>query len=187
MVCHNASSLLPSWMVDEKLACLSQFGRLVEKLYELKWFSSERSDSAKEEYESLLESANSQLKDRFLTFKSEDRIDEFFADIMHGNPKYKNCWEVFKLIFTLSHGQTSVERGFSINKELLTENLHEVSIVLQRIVYDYIMELGKPVHEIPLTNDLIKSYKLAHSRYTNILSSLESQRIKRKKNQGKEN
>ena len=174
LVCRNASSLLPSRMVNEKLTCSSQFGCLVDKLYELKWFSSERCDSAKKEYESLLESANTQMKDRFLAFKSEDRIDEFFAEIMHGNPKYKNCWEVFKLIFTLSHGQASVERGFSINKELLTENLQEVSIVSQRTVYDYMMELGKPVHEIPLTNDLIKSCKLAHSRYSNALELRKS-------------
>jgi len=36
------------------------------------------------------------------------------------------------------------------------------------------MELGKPVHEIPLTNDLIKSCKLAHSRYTNTLELRKS-------------
>lgn len=175
LICRNASSLLPSRMINQKLTCSSQFWRLVEKLYELKWLSSERSDAAKTEYESLLQSANSELKDRFLTFKPiQDRIDEFFANIMHGNPKYKNCWEVFKIIFTLSHGQASVERGFSVNKELLTENLQEVSIISQRTVYDYMLELDKPVHEIPLTNDLLKSCKLAHSRYTNALEMKKS-------------
>lgn len=141
----------------------------MNKLYELKWLSSERCDSAKKQYESIIQSANRELKDRFLSFKSEDRIDEFFADIMHWNPKYKDCWEVFKLIFTLSHGQASVERGFSVNKELITENLEEISIISQRTVYDHILELGKPIHEVPLSNDLLKNCKLAHSRYTNAL------------------
>ena len=50
----------------------------------------------------------------------------------------QSCWEIFKLVFTLSHGQTSVERGFSINKELLVENLHEESIVCEKMVYDHV-------------------------------------------------
>ena len=43
---------------------------------------------------------------------------------MYGNTKFRKCWDVVKLIFTLSHGQAAVERGFSVSKELLVENLH---------------------------------------------------------------
>ena len=97
-------------------------------------------------------------KDKFLRFKIfDDRIDSFFAEFMRGNSKFKCCWEVFKLTFILSHGQASVARGFSINKELLTENLEEVSIVSQRIVYDHIYDLS--VTYVPFSNDLLKSYK----------------------------
>ena len=86
---------------------------------------------------------------------------------MHDNSKFNCCWEVFKLIFILSHGQAFEERGFSVNKELLTENLEEVSIVSQRIVYDHICDLS--VTDKPFSNDLLKSCKLPHSRNTNAL------------------
>ena len=81
-------------------------------------------------------------------------------------------WEVFKLIFVLSHGKASVERGFSVNKELLTENIKEIS---QRVVYNHISECGISVTELPLPNELLKNCKLSHSRYA---SALELQKKK---------
>ena len=47
-------------------------------------------------------------------------------------------WKVFFSIFTLSHGQSQVERDFSINKEIIIENLHSSSLSAQRVVYDYL-------------------------------------------------
>lgn len=38
----------------------------------------------------------------------------------------------------LSHGQASVERGFSVNKEIEVENLPEHSLVAQRTICDYV-------------------------------------------------
>jgi len=34
---------------------------------------------------------------------------------------YPKVWSVFELALLLSHGQASVERGFSVNKELVVE------------------------------------------------------------------
>ena len=47
---------------------------------------------------------------------------------MHGDTRYRKCWTVFKIVFTLSHGQAAVEKGFSANKELLVENLQQLLI-----------------------------------------------------------
>lgn len=56
---------------------------------------------------------------------------------MEGTSSFKNLAEVLKIIITLSHGQASVERGFSVNKSLLVENLAPKSLIAQRIVYDH--------------------------------------------------
>ena len=85
---------------------------------------------------------------------------------MLGNTKFRKCWDVFRLVFTLSHGQAAVERGFSVNKELLVENLQQLSLVSQRIVSDYLTDFGKSIIKILLTNTLLKSCQLVHSRYT---------------------
>ena len=47
----------------------------------------------------------------------------FFTKISSTN----QCGNFF-CIFTLSHGQSQVERGFSINKEIVIENLHSSSL-----------------------------------------------------------
>jgi len=123
---------------------------------------------------------------------TQERLDVFYAEIMHGNSKFKSCWKVFKLVFTLSRGQASVERGFSINKELLTDNLEEVSLISQRMVYDYINESGKSITEIPKCNELLKSCKLSRSRYFDALelkkqqNDGESRRKKTKNENGRD-
>ena len=47
--------------------------------------------------------------------------------------KHAKVLEVFRIIFTLSHGQAAVERGFSLNSELLVENLQEKTLVASRL------------------------------------------------------
>ena len=47
LICRNSSSLCPLLMVNSKMRCIAKFSRLVDKLYELKWFSSKDSDCAK--------------------------------------------------------------------------------------------------------------------------------------------
>ena len=50
--------------------------------------------------------------------------------------------EVLKHILILSHGNASVESGFSINKEVLVENMHEDSVVGLRTIYDAVLNAG---------------------------------------------
>ena len=47
-----------------------------------------------------------------------------------------------KKLLILSHGNATMERGFSINKECLVVNQMETSLVAQRLVYETVMEVG---------------------------------------------
>ena len=119
-----------------------------------------------------------------LRFKiTDDRIDSFFAEFMHSNLIFKCCWEIFQLIFILSHRQASVEEGSSINKKLLTEILEEVSIISQRVMYNHICDLS--VTDVPFPNDLLKSCKLYYSRYINALELKKSEKIENEKSKKK--
>ena len=64
-------------------------------------------------------------------------------------------WKVFIFIFTLSHGQSQVERGLGINKEIVIENLHSSSLSAQRMVYDYLKASKKNIHEIEITSKML--------------------------------
>lgn len=68
-------------------------------------------------------------------------------------------------VFVLSHGQNVVERSFSINKEVEVENLKKVSLISQWLVHDHVMSSGKSLTEFKVSNNLLKSHRLAHSCY----------------------
>ena len=94
------------------------------------WISPKAADLAKKDFDSLLKSVHTELKDTFLTFDlKKEPVHSFFAGIKPEWTSYKNRWKIFKLVFTLSQGQVSVERGFSINKELLVEKLQDLSFL----------------------------------------------------------
>ena len=116
------------------------------------------------EYFKFITAVQNEHKDVFLTFdENKVHLDSFFCDFMHDNTKFRKCWDVFKLVFTTSHRQAAVERWF------LVENLQQLSLVSQRIVRDYLTDFGKSISKLPLTNALLKSCQLAHSRYTTAL------------------
>ena len=182
-----ASCLSPIQMVRKKEECNTRFTSLVDKLYVGKWISAKDADNAKREYDIFLDAVQHEHKDEFLTFDIKTKqVDRFLASFIHGNSKYKNCWNVCKLILTLSHGQSAVERGFSINKELLVENLEKVPLVSQRMVYDHVMSTENPLTEYYISNDLLKSCRLAHSRYTAALEVNKNALIKGRKQTEKE-
>ena len=80
----------------------------------------------------------------------------------------------------LSYGQLGVECGFSINKSLLIENLSEKSLINQCIVVDCMKSNDYKPFNIPLTNELIRSARDAHRRYTEDLVNRKKKEFRRK-------
>ena len=76
----------------------------------------------KKKYFQQVSFAQNEHKDAFLSFDEKKYcLDSFFVDLMHGDARYRKCWNIFKILFSLSHGQADVER----DKELLVENLQQ--------------------------------------------------------------
>ncbi|KAL1446724.1 hypothetical protein MTO96_006564 [Rhipicephalus appendiculatus] len=50
--------------------------------------------------------------------KSVDRLDEFYPDLLKFSSSYSELWSIVKLLLVLSHGQATVERGFSVNRQV---------------------------------------------------------------------
>ena len=46
----------------------------------------------------------------------------------------------------LSHGKADFERGFNTNSELLVENLKELPLISQRIVFDHFSAYKRDLH-----------------------------------------
>ena len=73
---------------------------------------------------------------------NKDRADEFYMNIFSDVLPLAELKEVVKVCLILSHGNASVESGFSINQLILDVNMKEQSLVTQRIVYEGVMNEG---------------------------------------------
>ena len=89
-------------------------------------------------------------------------MDTLFYECM-ANESYKSLFSVVKLILILSHGQATVERSFSVNKEVEVENLKEHTLVAQRIVCDHVNSVGG-VLKVELSKPLLLSVKMSRQR-----------------------
>ena len=96
--------------------------------------------------------------------RKEHRLDELFFHCL-GIQKYKDLSYVVKIILTLSHGQASVKRGFSINKSLVKVNMKEEAIVAKTIIRDYMLANSLKPHTVEISNKLILSCSTTHQKY----------------------
>ena len=67
------------------------------------------------------------------------------------------------MLLVLSHGQATVERGFSINKEVIVENQHVESLVARRLIKDYI-HVVKGVENVDISRSMIVSVRDARAQ-----------------------
>ena len=75
----------------------------------------------------------------------------------------------------LSHGNASVESGFSVNFDMLVENLHEDSLVAQRTVYDAVKSKGGlSFCNTIIDKNLLKYVRGSNARYK---AALEQKRL----------
>ena len=151
------SCLDPMKMADAPESCIIKFGFIVDKLHELDRLTGSEGDEAKSEYREFLSNAVRRNKEEFNEFDYHTtQLDNFLSGYVGAeSKKYQHMWKVAIFIFTLSHGQATIERGFNINKEFLIENLEELSLKSLRIVHDELTLSGQKLHEIPIPRDLI--------------------------------
>jgi len=69
------------------------------------------------------------------------RLDTFYFNLLGTDNDNSELWGIVKLVLMLSLGNASVESGFSLNSDILVDNLHEESLVARRIMYDTIQKV----------------------------------------------
>ena len=79
--------------------------------------------------------------------------------------KYSNVSFVIKLLLTLSHGQASVERGFSNNKSILKTSMSSETVISKRLIKDHMLANGLKPHAIDISKPTIKLFRNAHAVY----------------------
>ena len=99
-----------------------------------------------------------------------DRLDTLYYDIIGENGEFNE--------FSLLHGQAAVERGFSINKDIIESNMSERTMIAQRMICDGLrLELPKEatgdVSKIILNKEMLTSCHRARSRYEAYLTEIK--------------
>ena len=159
-------SLIPLNLVSSSSQARVKFQKLLQILLNGKRRSAEECDEILVQYNAFVIEVKQNHLVEFPEFKeSNDRLDEFYWRYLK-EPKYKKLWSVFLTVFTLSHSQAGVERGFSVNSDLLIENMKERTLVACRSVYDCVMSSTvSHFSEISFTPRLKRNVRAARMHY----------------------
>ncbi|KAM7287755.1 uncharacterized protein ISCGN_031446 [Ixodes scapularis] len=114
----------------------------------------------------------------YKTEKDHERLDSFFVRLLKHDALFSQLWAVVKLLLLLSHGQASVERGFSINKQVAVENLAELSYISQRVICEAVKSHGGLLN-VPISKELKASVRQARHRYAAYLDEQKKQALSR--------
>ena len=98
--------------------------------------------------------------------KSKTCLDDFKL--------FKNLVKVVKSVLTLSHGQVSIDREFSVNKFMFETNMKEELIVARKLIRDHMLAHSLSPESFVIIKPLITSCPNAHKKYKEHLESVKN-------------
>lgn len=160
---RNLSCLDPKQMVKNKDRATSKMKRVMSVLHDAKRVEDHDIDDVVRQYEEACDSAASDPA--MANFdKHAERLDVVLYTFFTSKPAFSSLWKIVSMLLILSHGQASIERGFSVNKHVEEDNLQEQSLISLRAVFDHIKYVGG-IQNISLTNKLIVNAAAGRQRY----------------------
>ena len=172
------SCLVPQTLQICRRVSEDRMQKLVEILYESQNVTATVADKVKNQFHALCDKAASHQAAYFSAFsRKEKRLDHFYFGLVGKDPGVVELWSVIKIVLTLSHGNASVKSGFSINGSILVENMHEESVVAQRVVYDGIQSVGG-IMNINIDKKLLQYVRGSRARYMDELKRKREQKAK---------
>lgn len=168
--------------LDPRIACdheifKQRFIMCLEIFVQHGWFSGIEADEIDRQLKNI--SGRPSFGESLKVFSQKDencRLDTFWLDLILKQESHNSALLIkfLKMIFCLSHGNAFLERGFSINRECIVENLSEKSLIAQRIIYDAIANCEGGLEKLNIDSEFIRFVKNSRSQYE---SALKSQRI----------
>lgn len=156
----------PSILVEKRSSVLQkQLKLLLGHLIEHNIFSTNEADKVTNEFARFLETDLKKLNLEFNQFdRKKQRLDDFYFHLVKIQ-NFESLAFILKLILTLSHGQAAVERLFSINKNVISQNMKPETIVARKTIQDHMISNKLKPESIELSKDLLKSAKSAAQKW----------------------
>eukprot|EP00117_Sycon_ciliatum_P014440 scpid104501/ scgid14696/ len=152
---RSLSCFDPKEILEKPEVCCRRVERVLHAFQEASVLLEDECERAHTQYRKFVVEAAAHPS--FQGFESGDtRIDALLCDFMAQRKDFEQLWHLTKMVLLLSHGQASVERGFSINKEASTDNMKEHTLVAQRAIKDHILFVGG-VRNVALSKELLKA------------------------------
>lgn len=188
-IVRSMRCLDPQVLAGSVSSSVKLFGRLLNCLINAERVNEMDADSLKRDYQLFVTETVHGNPETLLQFKNYDqvkskRLDSLLASVMRPLSNLRKLWQLVQCLLVLSHGQASVERGFSVNKELMSYNFKERSVVALRTIYGHIQKCGG-VLNVTIDQDLRNAAKNASSVYRRELA--KQQQIEKDKEKEKSN
>ena len=177
---RNLAWLHPLEISCDEERCLEHLGCCLRVVLDAQRIKLSKCDNIIRQYKEFLRE-NSVNPDFQSFIVGESWLDVLLYDSMANVTEWADLWELTKKLLLLSHGQASVERGFSINKEISVENMTVQTLISQRVIKDHLLNVGG-VTKVSLTKELLVSASHARQRYQAHLD--EEKRKKEKQKRG---
>ncbi|XP_014675867.1 PREDICTED: uncharacterized protein LOC106815856 [Priapulus caudatus] len=184
---RNASCLAPSEMVHNRDECIARMSYMLQVLAEKKQISYDDCDVVKSQYVSFLDVQVARYSSSFAEFRpeaDESRVETFLYKHLHQKTEYSKLWQAMKIVLLLSHGQASVERGFSVNKQVAADNLQEETFVARRLICEHVNRAGG-VCNVQITPQLLVAAAGARQKYLMHLDEEKRKKERVEKSRGK--
>ncbi|XP_070554389.1 uncharacterized protein [Ptychodera flava] len=178
------SCLDPRQLASSKDDCLRKMKRILTVFVEAGQMTGGASacDEVLRQFEEFVDTVVASNHSTFQEYNPyENRLDELLYQSMETNPHLSLVWKVVKSLLLISHRQASVERGFSVNRQIEVENLHEESVVAQRLICDQVDRVGG-IQNVQISAQLLTSAGSARHRYQ---AHLDEEKKKRETAQAK--
>ena len=135
-------------------------------------------DAVLSQFNNFVENEVKELKtDSFKFHPKNDRLDDFYFQHPFVN-NYKDLSFILRVVLTLSHGQASVERGFSFNNFSVKTNMTPATIISRRTIKDHLTANVLKPHTVEITSSLIKASSSARQKYMDELEEAKKQKEK---------
>ena len=179
-----ASCLNPQLIWTQPEECKKRFKGVCNTFLDANRITTNAADRAKQSWDNLLSSTDFKLRAKdhckLSNSDSSKRLDVFYRDLLADKDEHADLYEIFKMVLVLSHGNAEPERGFSINKEIIKDNMHERSMVAQRVVHQGITKAGHFI-KVNIDKQMLSDVRMASRRRKDYLEAKRMEKTEEEK------
>ena len=156
----------------------NQFKLVIDHLVKQQHLEGRSCDELIRQYDEFVDTV---VKSNLPAFKEFDihkqRLDEFLQQHVVKSGSFLKLWEVMRMVLILSHGQASVEKGFSINRQVMIENLKERSFIAQRTIHDHLLHVSG-LNALVVDKPFLSAAASGRRKYTEYLERQRADKAK---------